>query len=119
MSDDSRKEQSTEEWWNARMFRIRERIRHDVKKAGLTTIKAIAVTSTPGTFIPLDNINRPLHAALMYSDKRSKAEAPRCQETARQSGQEGFTAFNYSCGLSKMHWFSGAFPEKEIGRAHV
>src|SRR3546814_20146279 len=89
LSDDSREEQSPEDWWKACLFTLRELIRQAGKNAGLTTIKAIAVTSTSGTVIPLDNINRPLHAALMYSDKRSQAEAPRCQATRSEERRVG------------------------------
>src|SRR3546814_15058203 len=54
LSDDSREEQSPEDWWKACLFTLRELIRQAGKNAGLTTIKAIAVTSTSGPVIPLD-----------------------------------------------------------------
>src|SRR5690606_20078621 len=101
-----REEQSPEDWWKACLLTLRELVRQAKNDMDLSTIKAISVTSTSGTVIPLDSGNRPLHAALMYSDKRSGAEAVECREAAIGAGQDGFIAFNYSCGLPKMRWFA-------------
>jgi sugar (pentulose or hexulose) kinase len=75
-------------------------------------IIAMAVTSTSGTVIPLDQFNQPLHNAIMYSDKRSSPQGERCTAVAIANQVEGFTGFNSSSGLAKMVWFQETYPEK-------
>ncbi|HYH57033.1 MAG TPA: FGGY-family carbohydrate kinase [Anseongella sp.] len=108
----SREEQSPEGWWDA-CFRALQRLFQEVKGSiDLSAVKALAVTSTSGTVIPLDGMHTPLHKALMYSDTRSGKEAETCKRIALRFHPEGFTSFNSSSGLSKMLWFQEAFPEK-------
>jgi sugar (pentulose or hexulose) kinase len=78
----------------------------------LRKVKAVAVTSTSGTVIPMGPDDLPLHAALMYSDKRSEPFAAACREAAVAYNPDGYTHFNASSGLSKMVWFVRQFPEK-------
>lgn len=107
-----REEQPPATWRNACFSTLRELIAEAKGKIRLSAIKALSVTSTSGTVIPLDDDNRPLHNALMYSDKRSAGEAALCSRIAAEHHPDGFTAFNSSCGLAKMVWFAGSFPEK-------
>ncbi|ANE53648.1 carbohydrate kinase [Flavisolibacter tropicus] len=112
LNNQSREEQSPELWWSSCLTSLRA-LCYELKPViDLSHVRAIAVTSTSGTIIPLDKSNRPLHAAIMYSDPRSVQEARLCKAAASTSGSMGFTAFNASCGLSKMVWFVNNFPEK-------
>ncbi|RNL87206.1 carbohydrate kinase [Sinomicrobium pectinilyticum] len=107
LTEDSRQEQSPEMWWDCCRYLIQKNINDDIKNS----IESISVTSTSGTVIPLDRENRPLHPALMYSDKRSAVQGKRCMEVARQNSK-GYTGFNASSGLSKMIWFAENHPGK-------
>jgi sugar (pentulose or hexulose) kinase len=66
-------------------------------------IKAIAVTSTSGTVIPLDKDNKPLHNAIMYSDKRSVKQADVCTAAALKYHNSGYTTFNFPAAWLK--WY--------------
>lgn len=112
LTDNSLQEQSPEEWWQACFSSLRKLCAEAKTIIDLAAIKAIAVTSTSGTVIPLDSSNQPLHPAIMYSDKRSDEEGKLCRKLALQYGVDGFTGFNSSCGLSKMVWFAKAHPGK-------
>ncbi|WP_233878124.1 FGGY-family carbohydrate kinase [Dyadobacter sp. CY323] len=108
----SREEQSPQHWWQACELCLQEMM--DAVKAELDTdlIRAVSVTSTSGTVIPLDENNDPIHNALMYSDPRSADEGKLCREIAEKFHPHGYTGFNASSGLSKMVWFVNHFPEK-------
>ena len=108
----SREEQSPGHWWTACILSIRGLLQHEQVKAATPYIKAITVTSTSGTVIPVDDNYRPLHDALMYSDKRSAVQALACTEAALKYHNKGYTAFNSSSGLAKMVWFVETYPEK-------
>jgi sugar (pentulose or hexulose) kinase len=111
LNNQSLEEQSTEGWWNACRQSLKELL-SDVKADVRKSVKAIAVTSTSGTVIPLDSNHKPLHPALMYSDKRSATEAAQCRQAALDTGRQGYTGFNSSSGLPKMVWFVRHFPDK-------
>jgi sugar (pentulose or hexulose) kinase len=101
----SREEQSPIEWWNVCLKLLRS-----VVAVVSEDIKAIAVTSTSGTVIPLNERMEPLHNAIMYSDNRSAEEGRYCREIALQY-HSGYTGFNSSSGLSKIVWFMKRYPE--------
>jgi sugar (pentulose or hexulose) kinase len=108
LSAASREEQSPEMWWEA----CRRCMSSLLLSVGTSGVKSIAVTSTSGTVIPLDSGHRPLHAALMYSDKRSVLEGEVCtaEAVAGVGRRGGYTAFNSSSGLSKMVWYVRHYP---------
>ena len=108
----SREEQSPALWW-ASVWECLQNLIVSVRKSiHLNAIKAVSVTSTSGTVIPLDEHNEPLHNALMYSDARPAAEGKHCREIAGRLHPEGYTGFNASSGLSKMVWYYNHFAEK-------
>lgn len=118
LSTESRTEQDPEGWWQAclnclQMLSVDERAQEAWKK-----VRAVAVTSTSGTIIPLDAAFKPLHAALMYSDQRSAPQAERCTAMARQHLDHGYTAFNSSTALAKIVWFTEVYPEKTLQVRH-
>jgi len=112
LNERSREEQSPEGWWEACVVSMASLMQQERSKAGTAFIKAVAVTSTSGTVIPVDAGHRPLHDALMYSDRRSALQALRCTEAALKYHNKGFTTFNSSSGLAKMVWFVETYPEK-------
>jgi sugar (pentulose or hexulose) kinase len=112
LTDQSREEQSPEMWWETCVTILKSLIVEVRNKINLRNIRAVSVTSTSGTVIPLDGDNRPLHPAIMYSDKRSASVAEACKAAALKFHPEGYTNFNASSGLSKMVWFVGNFPHE-------
>ena len=117
LNDRSREEQSPEGWWDACVNSIRLLLQQEDARAAAPGIKAVAVTSTSGTVIPVDDNYRPLHDALMYSDKRSALQALKCTDAALKHHNKGYTAFNSSSGLAKMVWFVETYPGK-VARLH-
>lgn len=112
LSEGWREEQSPEMWW-AYCCRLIPALVNEVKGLiPLDRVKAIAVTSTSGTIIPLGQDLNPLHHAILYSDPRSGAEAGLCKAAAEQYVKEGYTAFNTSSGLPKMRWFLNRYPDR-------
>ncbi|SEI66609.1 Sugar (pentulose or hexulose) kinase [Dyadobacter sp. SG02] len=112
----SREEQSPALWWESAFACLQNLLVSVREEIDLMDIKAVSVTSTSGTVIPLDASNEPLHDALMYSDTRPAAEGKHCREIAERVHPEGYSGFNASSGLSKMVWYSNHFPEKA---AHI
>jgi sugar (pentulose or hexulose) kinase len=108
LSDRSREEQSPLQWWEVCLRLLKTVL--DPRAVDPARVKAVAVTSTSGTVIPLDGQNRPLYNAIMYSDQRSGAEAALCKAAANAFHPGGYSGFNTSSGLSKMVWFVRTFP---------
>lgn len=113
LSTDSREEQSPAAWWDACLRSLRLLL----KNAALKNVKAIAVTSTSGTVIPVDEQYQPLYNAIMYSDGRQREEGVICKAKAIEHHPQGYTAFNTSSGLPKMLWFVRNYPLL-TGRIH-
>lgn len=112
LTENSREEQSPQEWWEI-TCQLMEAVLKEAREAvDPALVKAIAVTSTSGTIIPVDAAGNPLHPAMMYSDQRSYEEAARCKEAAERNQIPGYRAFNTSSGLPKMLWFLNHFPER-------
>lgn len=112
LNNQSREEQSPHEWWDACLRSLKMLIRDVKDTIALANIKAVSVTSTSGTVIPLNKDNTPLHNAIMYSDKRSAEEGKLCRNVALKYINDGYTGFNASSGLSKMVWFVDNFSDK-------
>lgn len=102
--DASPQEQSPDMWWDACLAVLRA---VGATLAGTPELLAVAlsVTSTSGTVIPIDDRQRPLHAALMYADKRSAEQAKRIAAIAPELGA------NSSWGLPKILWYREEHPE--------
>jgi sugar (pentulose or hexulose) kinase len=93
-------EQSPEMWWSAVVASLREVVG---QLAGHRLI-ALSVTSTSGTVIPLDERCEPLNPALMYRDRRARAEAEEIAAIAPELG------CGISWGLPKMLWYGRKDP---------
>ncbi len=112
LSESSREQQSPEVWWDCCCRLVPALVNEVKEQIQVEKIRAVAVTSTSGTIIPLDHDHNPLHPAIMYSDPRSVTEAAFCKEIALKEMKEGYTAFNASSGLPKMRWFLNQYPDK-------
>lgn len=112
LNEELREEQSPYWWWEACKACLITLTADDEYKEAFSKVVAIGVTSTSGTVIPLDADHKPLHNALMYSDKRSAAQAADCTAAAIKYQRSGMTSFNSSSGLAKMVWFVETYPEK-------
>lgn len=114
LNDKSREEQSPEMWWEASLRSLKILLAKAKRNVDINQIISVAVTSTSGTIIPLDENSNPLHPALMYSDKRAAEVAKICCDAALQSSspESAYVNFNASSGLSKMVWFVQTFPDK-------
>jgi sugar (pentulose or hexulose) kinase len=106
----SREEQSPLQWWDVCERLLRSLVCDAKTSISIEDVKAIAVTSTSGTVIPLDRKMQPLHNAIMYSDPRSGEEGKYCRELSRRLNPQAYTGFNASSGLSKIVWFVRQFP---------
>jgi len=112
LDDRFREEQSPAIWWKD-VAEMLENLFHQLPaRIQKEHIRAISVTSTSGTVIPLDKNNKPIHEAIMYSDPRSEEQGKRCREIALRHVKDGYTGFNASSGISKMLWFIETYPEK-------
>lgn len=118
LNEQARQEQSPDEWYRCCQELIQQMVTEFRGEINLADVKAIGVTSTSGTVIPLNAYYKPLHRAIMYSDKRSATQGEYCAQKAKEANITGFTAFNASCGLSKMLWFKETYPEKANKIAH-
>lgn len=111
LQEKMREEQSPDDWWEAAITCLHALLQDSAIQPYRQHIRAIAVTSTSGTIIPIDRQHRPLHNAIMYSDSRQTNTGKICRETATAYHPNGYTAFNTSSGLPKMLWFIQQYPE--------
>jgi sugar (pentulose or hexulose) kinase len=112
LNEESRKEQDPLKWWESTFRCLKILFDNAGKNFSPGDVRAISVTSTSGTVIPLDMNNEPLHNAIMYSDKRSAKAATYCKAAALRFHKDGYTGFNVSSGLSKMVWFVQTYPRQ-------
>ena len=112
LNNQSREEQSPEGWWEACLRSLKVLFAKAKSTIDLKDIIAVSVTSTSGTVIPLAEDDKPLHNAIMYSDKRSTDAGMLCRQMALLHHPDGYTGFNASSGLSKMVWFTQTYPDK-------
>ncbi len=112
LDDTFREEQSPRVWWEDCVTIIDQLMQQLPVGFDKKAIRAVSVTSTSGTVIPLDHKNEPLHHAIMYSDGRSAVQGKRIQEIALRHVKGGYTGFNASSGISKMLWYIETYPEQ-------
>ena len=98
-------EQRPEDWWDATracLQAVAVQLAHsDFSKEELV---AIAVDSTSGTVVPVDEAGRPLHPALMYNDSRSTGLLGEVRLAGRQLEEKLGYAFKSSFALPKILW---------------
>ncbi|WP_019123660.1 FGGY-family carbohydrate kinase [Brevibacillus massiliensis] len=102
------REQRAEDWWqavSACLGAVTEEL-HLLGGGLVGQVKAIAVSSTSGTIVPVDRAGRALRPALMYNDSRSAAEAAEASAAGRALEQELGYRFSSSFALPKCVWLS-------------
>lgn len=105
-------EQSPEMWWTA-VSQCLQRLVADLRRQGYPpdTIQALAVTSTSGTILPVDEQGNPLRPALMYNDSRAQAEAEEVQAAGSELAAALGYRFNASFALAKILWLRRHEPQ--------
>jgi len=98
-------EQDPLQWWSAASQCISLSI-HRMKESGISPdeIKAVAVDSTSGTIVPLDNRGNPLRPAIMYNDTRAVAESEECNSAAVSVFNRLGYRFSSAFSLPKILW---------------
>lgn len=105
-------EQDPEGWWVATAACLRQVLAglRDQGR-GPEVIKAVSLTSTSGTILPVDAGGRPLRRALMYNDSRAQAEADQVQAAGQELAAALGYRFNPSFALAKILWLRLHEPE--------
>ncbi len=104
-------EQNPDEWWRA----IRETVQalfHSTRYSP-QDVAAVGVSSQAPTLVPLDKHGIPLHAAIIWMDRRSE---PQCAWLRKQTGVSRFTEINGGridpfFLLPKLLWYQRERPE--------
>ncbi|WP_406616532.1 FGGY-family carbohydrate kinase [Candidatus Caldatribacterium sp.] len=112
LQEERRFEQDPMEWW--------EKTKRCITKAltlldslgySRESLRALSVTSTSGTIIPVDTLGTPLMNALMYNDSRAQEEASFVNEVAHDFTKRLGYCFDPSFALCKVLWIRQNLPE--------
>ncbi len=100
-------EQNALEWWRATALCLRHLTKSlsEVASPSGAHIAGIAIDSTSGTVLPIDDTGQPLHPALMYNDARSEPYVSLVRAAAQEQEKRLGYAFNASFALPKIIWF--------------
>ncbi len=105
-------EQDPQAWWRAAaacLSSVASSLPRIGRQAG--QIAAIAVDSTSGTVLPVDQAGSALRAAIMYNDTRAQVESRECNDAGRElTGKLGYR-FGSSFGLPKVLWLRRNEPD--------
>jgi len=105
-------EQQPQDWWDAAVACL-QAIADQVEAAGYPrdALARLAVTSTSGTVVLLDEVGRSVRAAIMYNDNRAAAEARRINDAATVFVEKLGYRFSASFALPKVLWLAEHEPE--------
>lgn len=105
-------EQNPREWWEkTKRCVTKVLVLLDTLGHARESLKALSVTSTSGTVIPVDDSGNPLMNALMYNDSRAQEEAHLVNEMARDFNERLGYSFDPSFALCKVLWIQRNLPE--------
>ncbi|MGQ9887147.1 MAG: FGGY-family carbohydrate kinase [Aggregatilineales bacterium] len=106
-------EQDVSQWWPAAQAAIRAALAQ-ASSAGVSpqAVRALAVTSTSGTLVPLGADHRPLGPALMYNDSRAVAQAEQLNALAADFNARLGRSFQPSFALCKILWVAQHDPAR-------
>ncbi|MCS7252602.1 MAG: FGGY-family carbohydrate kinase [Armatimonadota bacterium] len=93
-------EQDASLWWETTKLALATLC----KRVDVCDIVALSVTSTSGTFVPVDKSGKPLRNALMYSDMRAIEEADEVRQCAHELEAKLGYRIQPSFALPKMLW---------------
>lgn len=91
-------EQDPQLWWQG-LINVMQRLG---AKTSLDSVRALAVDGTSSTLLLADKQGQPLHAALMYNDRRAQNQLPRLKQLAPADSP----VHSPSSGLAKLLWLS-------------
>jgi xylulokinase len=100
-------QQRPEDWWRAAVKCI-QAVARQAEAAGhpRDALRRLAVSSTSGTILLLDDAGRPIGPAIMYNDNRAAAEAQRINKAATVFTEKLGYRFSASFGLPKVLWLA-------------
>lgn len=105
LQEGRRFEQDPREWWEkTKRCLLKVLLTFDSSGYKRASIRALSVTSTSGTVVPVDNEGNPLTNALMYNDSRAQDEAHVVNEVARDFTERLGYRFDPSFALCKVLW---------------
>lgn len=105
-------EQNPEIWWEKTKLVFSEVVRSmRDSNIDIRDLKAISITSTSGTVIPLDKNNNILRRAIMYNDMRAVEEANALNIKGGSFCARMGYAFNPSFALAKILWIKNNEPD--------
>lgn len=98
-------EQDPDSWWLGVKSCIRKSIAV-LKEKGYRAedVSALAVDSTSGTILPINEAGEPLHPALMYNDSRSASVLQRVRQAGAGLEEKLGYTFKSSFALPKLVW---------------
>jgi len=113
-------EQRPSDWWQA-AIKCLQAIASQVEAAGhpRRALARIAVTSTSGTVLLVDEGGKPLLPAIMYNDGRAAAEAERANAAAGVFTRRTGMRFSPSFALPKILWLAAHRPKRFQAAARV
>lgn len=99
-------------WWNAAVGCLHGAV-EQLRQSGLSPagISAVAVDSTSGTVLALDDAGNPLRPAIMYNDTRAVAEAVECNLAGAGLTVKLGYQFSSAFALPKVLWVMRHEPE--------
>lgn len=100
-------EQDANAWWEATKLALRR----VCSALNAFEVNAVAVTSTSGTFVPVDGAGNPIRHALMYSDMRAVDEADEVRQHAGELEQKLGYRIQPAFALPKMLWLKRHEPQ--------
>ncbi|MCK4326090.1 hypothetical protein KAW55_04990, partial [bacterium] len=105
-------EQDPFSWWEGVSISLKELLA-SLKEKGISSqeIRAISVTSTSGTILPLGEGDEPLRKAIMYNDNRAVEEARLVNEAGENLVAKLGYQFKPSFALSKILWMKKHEPK--------
>lgn len=101
-------EQSPEAWWEAVTLTLQELMQAVIPSA---EVAGIAVDSTSGTILALDDANNPLGPAIMYNDQRSRPYVAEVRQAGEGLQERLGYQFSSSFALPKLVWLARECPE--------
>lgn len=112
LQEGRRFEQNPREWWEkTKRCVTKVLVLLDAFGYPRESLRALSVTSTSGTVIPVDASGEPLMNALMYNDSRAQEEACLVNKMARDFTERLGYSFDPSFALCKVLWVQRNLPK--------
>lgn len=100
-------EQDASLWWTATVTGLQK----SLVSCPRGELRALAISGTSGTIVPVDGAGEALRPAVLYRDARAAAAAERLNQAAAAWTQASGVRFQSSSGLAKVLWLVDTEPE--------